>query len=272
MEYPPARFPAPIVRTRAISDFLLTETRYAIDAVLGTHAHEYSCLVVALDGSFEERFESKTRVAGPGTVIVRPAGEQHSDRFGLGGGRCLNVEMRPQWVACGSDIGRALDRSAAYTSAAITILGRRLHSELMTADELSALLVESLVLELLAKTTREDPCRTAAAPRWLLRVKERIDDDAAARLTLADLAAEAGVHPVHLATTFRRCFGQSVGTYVRHVRIERACRELLGSEAPLADIAFAVGFADQSHFGRRFKESLGMTPAVYRAAMRRGSP
>src|SRR5215212_9950149 len=92
-------FPAPIVRKRAAGDFLLTETRYGSDAALATHAHEYACLVVSLEGTFRECFEAKTRVVAPGTVIVRPEGEPHSDRFTRDGGRCLNVELPPQWLA-----------------------------------------------------------------------------------------------------------------------------------------------------------------------------
>jgi AraC family transcriptional regulator len=268
LRYSPTRFPAPIVRSRAAGDFLLTETRYASDASLSTHAHEYGCLVIVLDGTFDERFEAKTRRVGPGTVIMRPEGETHSDRFGSGGGRCLNVEMRPQWLARVREVARPLDRSAAYTGGTFAILGRRLHSELVNGDDVSSLMVESLVLGLFADAAREDRRCAWAAPQWLLRAKERIDDDAAARVTLADLAAEAGVHPVHLATTFRRCFGRTVAAYVRELRVELACRELLDSNAPLADIALAAGFSDQSHFGRRFKQAIGVTPAAYRAAMR----
>lgn len=271
MRYAPTRFPAPIVRARAVGDFVLTETRYGRDAALSTHAHEYSCLVIVLDGDFEEQFEGQTRAAGPGTVILRPEGERHSDRFGRGGGRCLNVELGPQWLGRVREAAGPLDRSSAYRSAAFALLGRRLHAELVTVDALSPLTVESLVLELFGDAAREERCRTESAPRWLLRAKERIDDDATAPVTLTALAAEAGVHPVHLATTFRRCFGRTVATYVRQVRVELACRQLLDTDAPLADIALTAGFSDQSHFGRRFKQALGVTPAVYRAAMRRAS-
>lgn len=272
LRYSPARFPAPIVRTRAAGDFVLTETRYASDATLTTHAHEYSCLVVVLDGNFEERLERTTRAVGPGTLIVRPAGERHSDRFDRGGGRCLNVEMRPQWLARMRDAAGALARSSVYASAAFAILGRRLHAELIMADDLSPLLVESLVLALADEAAQEDRRPTPIAPRWLVRTKECIDADAAAPVTLAALAAEAGVHPVHLATTFRRCFGRTVATYVRQLRLDLACRQLLGTDAPLADVALAAGFSDQSHFGRRFKQAIGVTPAAWRAAMRRASP
>ncbi len=270
MRYAPTRFPASVVRTRAVGDFLLTETRYAGGAVLATHAHEYACLVIVLDGVFDERYDAKSRTVGPGTVIVRPEGELHSDAVGDRGGRCLNVELGPQWLEGVRSAVRL--RSGAYAGGAFAISGRRMHAELVRADDLTPLMIESLVIGLFDEASAGDRRESRAAPRWLLSAKARIDDDATAPLRLADLAADAGVHPVHLATTFRRCFGSTVAGYARQLRLEWACRRLADSDATLADVAAAAGFSDQSHFGRRFKEAIGVTPSAYRAAMRDASP
>lgn len=261
------RFPASIVRTRAAGDFIVTETRYGADASLPRHAHEYACVVLVLRGSFEERFDSQERVGEPGMVIVRPAGEPHSDRYLRAGGRCLNIELSPRWVAHVRGQLPVLDRSAAFRSSTFAAFGRRLHEELTHPDEMSPLAIESLTMSILVDSARAERRSAVRGPSWLRRVKERIQDHFAARVTLEELGAEAGVHPVHLATTFRRFYGVTVASYLRQLRIEYACRELLGSDAPLADIALAAGFADQSHFGRVFKRATRMTPAEYRAAV-----
>jgi AraC family transcriptional regulator len=253
------------VRTRPAGDFLLSETRYPSEATLATHAHDYACVVVVLEGRFQERHEAKTRTAGPGTVIIRPEGEPHSDRFAPGGGRCLNVELPPQWLGTMRDVAV---RSTASRGGPFALLGRRLHLELVQGDGVSALAVESLVLALLVGLDREERRSTAAAPRWLLRARERIHDDPAAHVTLAELAADAGVHPVHLATAFRRFFGQPVAATIRQLRLELACRELSRPDVSIADVANLAGFADQSHLGRALKAALQVTPAAYRAAMR----
>ena len=46
-------------------------------------------------------------------------------------------------------------------------------------------------------------------------------------------------------------------------RIQRA-RQLLDQELPLAEIAQQLGFADQSHFQRIFKQRVAVNPGEYR--------
>jgi AraC family transcriptional regulator len=83
-------------------------------------------------------------------------------------------------------------------------------------------------------------------------------------LSLTSLAEAIGIHPVYLASEFRRHYRRSIGAYVRRLRVDYACRQLTTTEAPLAEIALAAGFADQSHFSRTFKSHVGMTPLAYR--------
>jgi AraC family transcriptional regulator len=76
------------------------------------------------------------------------------------------------------------------------------------------------------------------------------------------------VHPVTLARAFRRSFGCTVGEYLRRLRIERATEQLAGGDTPLAEIALAAGFADQSHFSNVFRRRTGMSPSAFRRAAR----
>ena len=82
-----------------------------------------------------------------------------------------------------------------------------------------------------------------------------------------ELSREARVHPVHLSRVFRRFQRQGIGEYIRRLRARTASTLLLNPEIPLADISFATGFADQSHFTRAFRKVTGMTPQAFRAAL-----
>ena len=71
--------------------------------------------------------------------------------------------------------------------------------------------------------------------------------------------------------TFRRNQTQllaSIGEFVRKLRIEHACAELMKGDLPLATIALQAGFVDQSHFSKVFKLYVGMTPHKYRNIVR----
>jgi methylphosphotriester-DNA--protein-cysteine methyltransferase len=82
------------------------------------------------------------------------------------------------------------------------------------------------------------------------------------------LLIEVGIHPAHLARTFRARYGRSIGDYVRRLRIERAAGELSDSSAAIAEIGLRAGFFDQSHLSRVFRDYTGQTPAAFRAAAR----
>jgi AraC family transcriptional regulator len=50
--------------------------------------------------------------------------------------------------------------------------------------------------------------------------------------------------------------------------VARAARELAETDAPLAEIALAAGFADQSHFSNVFRRETGLSPSAFRRAVR----
>jgi len=83
-------------------------------------------------------------------------------------------------------------------------------------------------------------------------------------LTLDDIAAEVGLSRFHVARLIKRSTGKTMTQHIRTLRINKA-RELLEStDQKYADIAYDLGFADQSYFIKQFREMTGTTPAHYR--------
>jgi AraC-like DNA-binding protein len=131
---------------------------------------------------------------------------------------------------------------------------------------------EEAMLELLGYLVRTHATMHTRSrlPRSLgpiARARARIDDDPSSPLTLADLAADAGMSRFQLLRGFAHEMGLPPHAYRMQRRMTLA-RQLIASGATLAAAAAAAGFADQSHMTRAFTRLLGITPANYASATR----
>src|SRR5262249_48231108 len=106
-------------------------------------------------------------------------------------------------------------------------------------------------------------------PRWLDRVRELLRDRFAENLSLAEVAAAVNISADHLARSFRRCHGCTMGEYVRRLRVDFACRRLAASEVPLVELALDAGFTHQRPFRKPSNRHVGVPPAAFRNLHRR---
>ena len=112
---------------------------------------------------------------------------------------------------------------------------------------------------LLKAGERRVPDRASAAIR---RALELIDDDPAAPLDLAGLAAVAGISRFQVLRGIARATGLTPHAYILQRRIELA-RRLIREGTGLAEVAAGCGFADQSHMTRLFTRTFGYPPGAY---------
>ncbi|MEO1069733.1 MAG: AraC family transcriptional regulator, partial [Cyanobacteria bacterium J06638_6] len=82
-------------------------------------------------------------------------------------------------------------------------------------------------------------------------------------ISIATLAQQVGLSPFYLIRSFRQQVGLPPHSYQRHWQLIQVKRSLHTTQ-PLADIAIAHGFYDQSHLNRAFKQTFGVTPGQYR--------
>ncbi len=107
----------------------------------------------------------------------------------------------------------------------------------------------------------------AALPKWrLARVKAYVDAHLSETVTLADMAAAAGLSRMHFAAQFRLATGIRPHEFVLRRRIERAMELLTTTSESLVGIALDVGFQTQAHFTTVFKRFVGDTPHQWRCA------
>jgi AraC family transcriptional regulator len=106
--------------------------------------------------------------------------------------------------------------------------------------------------------------RGGLAPWQERRAKEFIDANLHSDITMALLARTCGLSRTHFSHAFRQTTRTSPHQWLMQRRVERAKQMLRDSEALLADVALACGFADQSHFTRVFAQSAGISPGQWR--------
>ena len=229
------------------------------------HSHYTASFYVVLQGGLTELSRRKRRDLAKGSIVFTPPGEIHRDIFHAQGGRCFLAEFLPAWDDRLLISGMKIEESVERNNTELIYLAFKLYKEFRHADNLSALTVEGLGLELLAEFCRHSNDKSNGhSPGWLCQAKDLLHDRFADPLTLADIAVQVGVHPVHLARAFRKRHRCSIGEYQRKLRIEYASRQLLLTSLPIAEIALSAGFSDQAHLSRVFKNQTGTTPARYR--------
>jgi AraC-like DNA-binding protein len=97
-------------------------------------------------------------------------------------------------------------------------------------------------------------------------IEEYIDTHLDTALELNRLAALVGLSPSHFTRCFYKSFGSTPHRYVIHCRVLRAQELMSATQLPLTEIGLTVGFADQSHFSRRFMQVVGVPPGAFRAS------
>ena len=101
--------------------------------------------------------------------------------------------------------------------------------------------------------------------RWQWsHLRDLIDNDLTGDLSLSALAASVNLSKPHFVRLFRNTAGTSPHRYIVQIRTERARHMIQTSKLPLAEIASEAGFTSQSHLGRIFRRTYGVTPGDVR--------
>ena len=234
------------------------------------HCHDYQCIGVLITGLGTAEFGREHWVVRPGYLNVIPAGVPHVERFGSPEIRWCGIEFQFIRDEFASEANRVFARPSQTRGGPAAPIAARIIGELQFADSASPLALHGLGLELLAVLARgESDADTIDRPAWLGRAEEYIRAGFLDPVSLNDVAAEVGIHPMHLSREFRRYFGVSIGAFVRNLRVDHAMVLLADPELSLAYIANLTGFYDQAHFTRVFKRRVRVSPGAFRAGLRR---
>ncbi len=251
------------------------ESRCANDsaACYAPHSHATLSLGAVDGGQSVFSYDGERRRLVHGDVVLIPAGVVHScnsENDGRWSYQMLYLDE--DWVR---GIVGEMDESDAlgltqlrpgtglrHVHARLTRLNACLFGSAPLEDKEAALLlfVGDLFGSVQARTEHGQPGPGAARLRG---VQAMIEARCGESLTLDEMAAEAGMSRYHFVRAFSRAVGMTPHAWQLDLRIQRA-RGLLDQGMSLADAALQLGFADQSHFQRAFKQRVAATPGEYR--------
>lgn len=259
------------VTFREQSGFItLTRVHYSPSTRLRNHAHEKACFALIQCGGYVEAFGSRRFSLLAGNVLFRPAGEEHVDEFCTANTRCLLVEVTNEWLDRIREFGPLQNVPALSRGPRMAQLTTALHMQVEQNDAAAALAIEGLSYELGAELLRQSvPKQINYPPRWLRQVHAQLSEDPSNKFHLTDIAAQVGIHPVHLSRQFRRFYGINLGDFLRKRRVELSADRILRDEGTFGEIAVSLGFPDQSQFTRAFRKIMGVTPSEYKHTHRK---
>ncbi len=230
------------------------------------HSHEHASFSILVAGRGVDRSRSQSYDQPPLTAVFHPSNAPHANDIGPGGVLGLTLELDPAWLRSHGLTAKALGGHRAVAPAApsrlacLCLLGAAWRDGPRTATDL-----ETHALELLELLTQHAAGSTGGpSPAWLARGEEFLRTHFRAPVGLSEAAREAGVHPIHFARVFRRRHGRPVSAYVRALRLAEAGELIVGGSRPLAQVAYAAGFADQAHLTRWFSRVVGLSPGALR--------
>ncbi len=249
---------------RAIASSIISEIVHTRGKSLPKHSHELAFFSLLLDGSYSESYGRKSFTYRPLTIWWHPSDISHQDEIGKTGGRFFSIEIQPAGLETLKEYAK-IPADFYEKSTPLVWLACRLYYEFKNWQACSSELVaEGITLEMLGHSARKNAEAEKTPPKWLDLVIEKLNGEFTETPSTEELALTADVHPVHLATVFRKFQNQTIGEYVQNLRIKYASELLLKPDIPLSEIALAAGFSDQSHFTRIFKRHTGITPGEFR--------
>lgn len=111
---------------------------------------------------------------------------------------------------------------------------------------------------------RHDRASGGLAPAQMRKLAAALKDRQDRRMTVAEMAATAGLSESWFAAVFKQTTGQTPLQWQLGQRIALAQHLLAQSDLTVADVAAQLGFSDQAHLTRAFRQVAGETPAAWR--------
>ena len=119
--------------------------------------------------------------------------------------------------------------------------------------------------------TVQSYARQAKLNQHFVQIEAAVDfirDNFRGKISIGELSQRTGLSPRQFDRKFKDAFGISPQQFILKTRILAGCDGLANLQSSISDLAFELGFCDQSSFTRHFQKHMGVTPLQYRKRLR----
>ncbi len=259
-----------------IPGLVLSTARFA-NFGFDRHFHLDFHVGLVTDGVQRQRVNGKTVLHGPGTIVLMPPGEIHDGITADGSQSTLKTfRLSQELLASVAEEISGLHREPEFAGALLDdplLAGHllRLHNEMRWCNAANSLAMQTEWLSLLESLLSQSRAVVAETVHGSLsriqweRVRDYCFSHLSDRISLDELAGLCSLGKFQFLKQFKQTIGMTPHAWLLRLRLERACALLSGSSQAIATVAQEVGFYDQSHFNRAFRQAYGVAPSCYRA-------
>lgn len=263
MELTTGQYYGKVLQSLNLDGVIISKSYYKDKSSLPLHYHKNPYFCYVLNGKYSEYSVRTDFTCSKGDVIFHPQQTEHHNNFPDNPATCFNLEFSESWINKFVETKLNLCSIVKTSDYRIQSPVLKIYKELTNCDDLSSLMIEGLLLETIVNFSRNNSVNSFV-PCYLNTIVEYLNDEYHRNPSLLELAQIANVSPEHLVREFRKVFKLTIGEYMRQVKVKQSCYMLRYTDKDLSDIAFEMGFSDQSHFGRVFKKQTSLTPLEYR--------
>jgi AraC-like DNA-binding protein len=253
-------------------DLELLNARY-ITHRFAPHFHEGYAIGIIESGVEQYEYRGTRHWAGSGSLVIINPAEIHTGSAADENGwkyrmtyPAITLMRQIAWEISGKVWDVPFFRESVIRDALIVRRFRALHLALeqgearLLRDEL-LFATFGLLIQRYADN-RPNPFRIGSEEDAITRAQDYIHNHYERDIALEEIATYAALSPFHLSRVFKAKTGLPPHKYLTQIRLNRA-RDLLAAGLAITDVAYTVGFADQSHLTKWFKRVFGVPPKQF---------
>jgi len=261
-------------RVADTSDLILSEGFYS-EFEFKPHYHLDYHIGLVVNGVQRQRFQGQSVLLGPGRISIMPPGEVHDGQGYEKNDYCMRTfRIVPSLLTAYFDEleGKPTDpffAGAMVENPQIADNLIKLYDGIQNPEGLTSLPVEEAWLNLFEplfaqlKIVTPEAVTGGLSVQQIRDVREFCYAHLDTKISLEKLAKLCELSRYQFLRRFERSMGLTPHNWLTQLRLERACLLLRNPKFNLAQIAARVGFYDQSHFIRSFRQWYGISPSQY---------